>query len=84
VFAVQDALFNTAFVGAMVVAAAVLPLDGVSPGLVLVGAALYLVAAVAVWHRHPRGVAVSAPMASSDTIVSVAAAERTDRAGRHR
>ncbi|WP_234353811.1 MFS transporter [Gordonia iterans] len=84
VFAVQDALFNTAFVGAMVMAAAVLPLDGVSPGLVLVGAALYLVAAVAVWHRHPRGVAVSAPMASSDTIVSVAAAERADRAGRHR
>ncbi|MFT3660632.1 MAG: MFS transporter [Gordonia sp. (in: high G+C Gram-positive bacteria)] len=79
VFAVQDALFNAAFVGAMFVAAAALPHDGITPGLVLCGAALYLVAAVGVWHRHPRGIATSAPIAHDEPIVPAKPAAGTDR-----
>lgn len=56
VFAVQDALFNTAFVAAMLVAAAILPLDGIAPGLVVAAAAVYAVAAIFVRWRHPRTV----------------------------
>ncbi len=42
VFAVQDSLFWLAFIGAITVAAAVIPLNGHSPALVLAGTALYL------------------------------------------
>lgn len=61
VFAVQDALFNTAFVAAMFLAAAALPLDGVAPGLVLACAGLYFFAAVGVWLMHPPQVPNSIP-----------------------
>lgn len=54
VFAVQDAVFNIAFVTAMVVAAAVLPTGGDAPALVLCAVGIYLVAAVGVWVRHPK------------------------------
>lgn len=64
VFAVQDALFNTAFVTAMLLAAVFVPGDGIAPALVLVGAVLYFAAAVGVWRSHPRTVpfAPSAPI----------------------
>ncbi|HTZ12485.1 MAG TPA: MFS transporter [Mycobacterium sp.] len=42
VFAVQDSLFWVAFIGAITMAAAVLPSDGHSPALVLAGTVLYL------------------------------------------
>ena len=42
VFTVQDALFWMSFVVAMTAAAAVIPADGRSPGLVLAGSAVYL------------------------------------------
>jgi MFS family permease len=42
VFAVQDSLFWVAFIGAITVAATVIPDDGHSPALVLAGSALYL------------------------------------------
>ena len=42
VFAVQDALFWMSFVVALTAAAAVIPADGRSPGLVLAGSAVYL------------------------------------------
>jgi MFS family permease len=42
VFAVQDSLFWVAFIGAITVAATVIPYDGHSPALVLAGSALYL------------------------------------------
>ena len=42
VFAVQDALFWMSFVVAVTAAAAVIPADGRSPGLVLAGSAVYL------------------------------------------
>jgi MFS family permease len=42
VFAVQDSLFWVAFIGAITVAAAVIPADGHSPGLVLAGTVIYL------------------------------------------
>lgn len=41
VFAVQDALFWVAFIGAITVAAAVVPADGRSPAVALAGTALY-------------------------------------------
>jgi Major Facilitator Superfamily len=41
-FAVQDALFWISFIVAMTAAAAVIPADGYSPGLVVAGAVLYL------------------------------------------
>ncbi len=53
VFAVQDALFNAAFVAALFLAAAALPLDGRAPGLVLAGAGLYFLGAIGVWLLHP-------------------------------
>jgi hypothetical protein len=43
VFAVQDALFWMSFILALAVAAAVIPPDGRSPGLVVAGSAVYLV-----------------------------------------
>lgn len=67
VFAVQDALFNTAFVVAMFLGASILPLDGIAPTLVLLCGGLYFFAAVGVWLRHPRDrrtSAVSAPPAA--------------------
>ena len=42
VFTVQDALFWISFVVAMTAAAAVIPADGRSPGLILAGSAVYL------------------------------------------
>jgi hypothetical protein len=42
VFAVQDSLFWGAFIGAITMAAVVIPSDGHSPALVLAGTALYL------------------------------------------
>ena len=42
VFAVQDSLFWVAFIGAITVAATVIPPDGHSPGLVLAGSVVYL------------------------------------------
>ena len=42
VFAVQDSLFWVAFIGAITVAATVIPYDGHSKALVLAGSALYL------------------------------------------
>ena len=42
VFAVQDSLFWVAFIGAITVAATVIPADGHSPALIVAGAALYL------------------------------------------
>ena len=42
VFTVQDSLFWVAFVGAITLSAAVIPVDGRSPGLVVAGAAVYL------------------------------------------
>lgn len=42
VFAVQDSLFWVSFVAAIAAAAAVIPADGHSPALVLVGAAVYV------------------------------------------
>jgi MFS family permease len=42
VFAVQDSLFWVAFIGAITVAATVIPRDGHSPALVLTGTGLYL------------------------------------------
>ena len=42
VFAVQDSLFWVAFIGAITVAATVIPADGHSPGLVLAGSVVYL------------------------------------------
>lgn len=59
VFAVQDALFNAAFVAAMFLAAAALPLDGIAPGLVLFGAGLYFFAAIGVWLMHPPKIRTS-------------------------
>ncbi|MBM7368746.1 MFS transporter [Gordonia hydrophobica] len=47
VFAVQDALFNTAFVAAIFVAAVLVPQGGFSAGLVITGSALYF--AITVW-----------------------------------
>ena len=43
VFTVQDALFWVAFVGAITASAAVMPVDGYSPALVVAGAGVYLV-----------------------------------------
>ena len=43
VFAVQDALFWMSFIVALTAAAAVIPADGRSPGLVVAGSAVYLV-----------------------------------------
>lgn len=54
VFAVQDALFNAMFVVAMFLAAAVLPLDGIAPGLVAFGVVLYVAGAIGVGLSHPR------------------------------
>jgi hypothetical protein len=42
-FAVQDALFWMSFIVALTAAAAVIPADGRSAGLVIAGSALYLV-----------------------------------------
>lgn len=42
-FAVQDALFWISFIVALTAAAAIIPADGRSPGLVLAGSAVYLV-----------------------------------------
>jgi hypothetical protein len=42
-FAVQDAVFWISFIAALTAAAAVIPADGRSPGLVVAGSALYLI-----------------------------------------
>ncbi|MFZ2510177.1 MAG: MFS transporter [Gordonia sp. (in: high G+C Gram-positive bacteria)] len=57
VFAVQDAVFNIAFVVAMVVAAMVLPVASPNaPVVVLCAVGLYVVAALGVWKSHPKDV----------------------------
>lgn len=56
VFAVQDGLFNTAFVLAMILAATALPADGIDPKLVVLAAGLYLFGAIGVGLLHPRHV----------------------------
>jgi hypothetical protein len=56
VFALQDALFNVAYVGAIAVAALVVPADGRSPALAVTGAVLYglgLLGHVLVSRRRP-------------------------------
>lgn len=56
VFALQDALFNIAYVAAVAAAAAVVPADGRSPGLAHVAAGVYaagLVGHLVVSHRRP-------------------------------
>ncbi|HEV7852331.1 MAG TPA: MFS transporter, partial [Mycobacterium sp.] len=40
---VQDAVFWISFIAALTAAAAVIPADGRSPGLVVAGSALYLI-----------------------------------------
>ena len=52
-FAVQDAVFNIAYVVAMFVAAAVIDDDGFSVGLIVAGCVLSLVAAFGVWRAEP-------------------------------
>jgi MFS family permease len=42
VFTVQDSLFWVSFIGAIAVAAAIIPSDGYAPGLALAGTAVYL------------------------------------------
>lgn len=59
VFAVQDALFNSAFVAAAFIAALVIPANGSVVGLTVAGVALYLVGALFVWRSDP--VAVEGP-----------------------
>lgn len=54
VFAVQDALFNTAFVGAIFIAALAVPADGFSPVLVVAGSILYFATTVWVVRRGQR------------------------------
>ncbi|MFT4087552.1 MAG: MFS transporter [Gordonia sp. (in: high G+C Gram-positive bacteria)] len=53
VFAVQDALFNTAFVAATFLVAWSVPASGVSTGFILFGVGLYVFAAFGVWVMHP-------------------------------
>ena len=57
VFTVQDSLFWVAFVSSITVSAAVIPIDGHSPGLVVAGAAAYL-----------AGLAVHAAVGRSRTV----------------
>ena len=54
VFSVQDAVFNIAYVGAVAIAALVIPPDGRATWLVVFGVLLYLagIVVVAVLHRH--------------------------------
>lgn len=56
VFAVQDALFNSAFVAAAFVAALVIPANGFSVGLIAVGTLLYVLGAAFVWRSNPAAV----------------------------
>ncbi|MFT3716531.1 MAG: MFS transporter [Gordonia sp. (in: high G+C Gram-positive bacteria)] len=65
VFAVQDALFNTAFVVATVAAALLIPANGVDPGLVVFAVLAYLAGAAVVWRRHPVGRRPSADLTAS-------------------
>jgi MFS family permease len=55
VFAVQDSLFWVAFIGAITVAATVIPRSGHSPALILAGTGLYLCGLVAHGIIGPRG-----------------------------
>ncbi|WP_051198344.1 MFS transporter [Gordonia shandongensis] len=54
VFAVQDAVFNSLFVVAIFLVALVIPPDGLSVAVVVIGALVYLVAGVAVRAAGPR------------------------------
>lgn len=56
VFAVQDAIFNSAFVAAMFIAAISIPADGFSVPLVVAGTVVYLVGAALVWRTEPATV----------------------------
>ncbi len=53
VFAVQDALFNSAFVAAAFVAALLIPADGFSYGLIAAGTVVYVIGAALVWRADP-------------------------------
>lgn len=57
VFAVQDSVFWFSFVGALTVAAAIMPADGHAPGLALAGSGVYLVGLLAHYtigrRKHP-------------------------------
>ncbi|MGW0038050.1 MFS transporter [Gordonia sp. NPDC003376] len=53
VFSVQDAVFNVAYVVAMILTALVIPASGESAVLVLVGVVIYLVGVLAVRLIHP-------------------------------
>ncbi len=59
VFTVQDSLFWVAFVSAITVCAAAIPVDGHSPGLVVAGALVYLLGFAVHWTvgRHSAEVA---------------------------
>ena len=83
VFAVQDALFWMSFIVALTAAAAVIPADGRSPGLVVAGSAVYLRRAggacirrpplaspglgCAAWRQRLRSWTTSAPRATNST-----------------
>ena len=56
VFAVQDSLFWVAFIAAITLAAAVIPVDGYSPALAVAGSVIYLagLAVHAIAVRAPR------------------------------
>ncbi|AUH67523.1 MULTISPECIES: MFS transporter [Gordonia] len=68
VFAVQDALFNTAFVAAIFVAALVIPPTGFSVQLIFAGAALYAVAAAGVWRSGQRAEGSAPPVLLSEPV----------------
>ncbi|GAA1483107.1 MFS transporter [Gordonia sinesedis] len=70
VFSVQDAVFNIAYVAAMLLAALAIPANGRSVALVLIGVVIYLVAVVVVRvghpQRHPHAAASSANPSTPD------------------
>ncbi|AFA75997.1 putative transporter, major facilitator superfamily [Gordonia polyisoprenivorans VH2] len=66
VFSVQDALFNLAYVIAMVITAVIISPDGRSVPLVLIGCALYLIGIVVVRGLHPARHNYSPPPVPDD------------------
>jgi hypothetical protein len=51
VFSVYDTLFNVLFVAALLVGAVLLPASGISVGMLIAVAVLYLLAALFYWSR---------------------------------
>ncbi|GAC57757.1 hypothetical protein GOHSU_24_00460 [Gordonia hirsuta DSM 44140 = NBRC 16056] len=76
VFAVQDAIFNVAFVAAMFLGAVVLPADGFAPGPVVFASCLYLLGAAVVWLRHPRRGGYPGPSTTRSAIPSPSVSSR--------